>query len=210
MKLLLLGPPASGKGTVGGLLSEKIKLPITSVGALFRALPESNPYYELIHDQMDKGELVPNQVAAGVLQSELKEAKYANGFILDGWMRDLEQKEHFEPDVDWAIFIKVSEDTVIKRISGRRFCPRDRFMCNVFTLPPKNPNHCDKCSGELEQRDDDNEEVVKTRLDLYHNDTVPVIEYYRGRRKLLEVDGEGTPEEVLELILSALPKNDTN
>jgi len=121
----------------------------------------------------------------------------------------MEQKDFFDPDVNFVIFINISDETAIKRISGRRFCPKDDFSCNLFTLPPKDPNSCDKCGGELVQREDDKEEVVKHRLDLYKNETLPVIDFYKSINRVIEVDGEGTPEEVLNLIITKLKKRDS-
>lgn len=210
MKIMLIGPPASGKGTVGALLSEKLHLPIFSVGELLRDIPENSIFYKPLHDSMDKGELAPDSIAAGVIRDELKSDKYQNGYILDGWMRDITQKDSFDPNVDYAVFIKVSPETSIKRISGRRFCLKDDFSCNIYTLPPQDPNHCDKCGGELVQRDDDREDVAKKRLDLFEKETLPVVEYYKNQGNLIEVGGEGTPGEVSNLILTALNNRDSN
>ena len=204
MKIMLMGPPASGKGTVGMLLSKELNLPIFSVGELLRGVPQTSIFYEPLHNSMDKGELAPDSIAAGIIREELRDEKYLGGYILDGWMRDMKQKDSFDPEVDYAVFINISPTTSIKRISGRRFCPKDGFNCNIYTLPPRNPNHCDNCNGELVQRDDDREEVVKNRLNLFEKETLQVIEYYRKQGNLIEVDGEGTPEEVLNLILTAL------
>ncbi len=212
MKILLMGPPASGKGTIGALLSEKLNLPIFSVGALLREIPETSIFYIPLRESMDRGELAPDSITAGVIREELKDPKYVAGYILDGWMRDMKQMEAFDPDPNYVIFINVSTETSIKRISGRRYCPADGFSCNIYTLPSEDPNHCEKCTGELVQREDDKEEVVKTRLDLYERETKPVIEYFRNKGILVEVNGEGTPEEVLDLALSSLKslKNDIN
>ncbi len=210
MKIMLVGPPASGKGTVGALLSLKLGIPIFSVGELLREIPQTSIFYKPVHDSMDKGELVPDSILAGFIREELKDGKYQEGFILDGWMRNMKQKDSFDPEADSVIFINVSPETSIKRISGRRFCPKDEFSCNIYTLPPKDTNRCDICGGELLQRADDREEVVKKRLELFKKETRPVVDYYRGRSNLIEVDGEGTPEEVLNLILTALEKRDSN
>jgi len=188
------------------LLSEKLGLPIFSVGELLREVPENSAFYQIIHEGMDKGSLVPNGVAAGIIREELEAEKYSDGFILDGWMRDMEQKDSFDPEVDYAVFINVSKETSVKRISGRRFCPKDGFSCNIYTLPPEHENHCDRCSGELVQREDDREEVVEARLSLFESDTKPVIEDFRRQGNLIEADGEGSPEEVLNLVLAALEK----
>jgi adenylate kinase len=210
MKIMLMGPPASGKGTVGALLSEKLGIPIFSVGELLRDIPEESIFYKPLREQMDEGALVPNSIPAGAIREELKKEKYKDGFILDGWMRDLGQKDFFDPNVNRVILIDISGETVMKRISGRRFCPKDDFNCNVYTLPPKKEGRCDKCGGELIQREDDTEEVIKHRLGVYKNDTLPVVDYYRKQGILIEVDGEGTPEEVLELILADLKKSDSH
>lgn len=206
MKLLLMGPPASGKGTVGELLSEELELPIFSVGQILRDVEEDSPYYEKIHKKMDKGKLVHPPLVAKLLKQEVEKPKYDKGYILDGWMRNLEQKDYFNPHPDFVIFLDISDETVIRRISGRRFCPEDNFSCNIYTLPPESENHCDNCGGDLVQRDDDKEEVVKDRLRLYKEETVPVIEHYRKKGNLVEVDGEPNPEEVLAEIFEKLEK----
>lgn len=208
MKILLMGPPACGKGTVGQLLSEKIGLPIFSVGGLLRDIPKESIFYEPLHEKMDKGVLAPNSVTAGIIRDELKDEKYKNGFILDGWMRDLEQRDYFDPSPDIVIFINISEETSIKRISGRRFCGNDDFTCNIYTLPPKNDEKCDICNAPLLQRDDDKEEVVKTRLALYRNETLPVVNTYKQEGIIIEVDGEGPPSQVLQFILDKLSQRD--
>jgi adenylate kinase len=210
MKIMLMGAPASGKGTVGAIVSKKLNIPIFSVGDLLRDIPESSLFYQPLHKSMDAGDLAPNSIPAGAIREELKKDIYKDGFLLDGWMRDLEQKDYFDPNVNLVILIAISRETAMKRISGRRFCPKDDFSCNIYTLPPKDPNKCDKCGGELIQRKDDTEEVAKHRFELYKKDVLPVVEYYRKQGNLLEIDGEGTPDEVADLVLAALKKRDFN
>lgn len=206
MKILLMGPPASGKGTIGKLMSDELDLPIFSVGQILRDVPEDSPDYKEIHPTMDEGDLVHPPLVARLVKEETEKPKCKNGYILDGWMRNMEQKDYFDPKPDFVIFFNISDETAIRRISGRRFCPEDDFSCNIYTLPPENEDHCDKCGGELVQRDDDKEEVVQTRLNLYKKETVPVIEHYREKGKLVEVNGEPTPEEVLAEVFEKLER----
>jgi len=208
MKIMLMGPPASGKGTVGKIVSIRLGLPIFSVGNLLRDIPVTSIFYEPLHESMDEGDLAPNSIPAGAIREELKKDIYKDGFILDGWMRDMEQKDFFDPNVNLVILIDVSKETVLKRISGRRFCPKDDTNFNVFTLPPKTEGKCDECSGDLIQRKDDTEEVAQHRYDLYRNDVLPVVEHYRKMEDLVEVNGEGTPEEVANLVMAALKDRD--
>ena len=175
MKFLLIGPPASGKGTLGELLSEKLSLPIVSVGEVLRDVPADSPSYQKIHEFMDQGLLVPSDLAAGLLSEELSKEKYSRGFIRDGWMRDVDQQNHFDPNVDFAIYVKVSNETAIKRAQNR-----------------------------TDKREDDADEVVRRRLELFHTDTMPVVESFRAAGKLIEVNGEPSREEVFEEAWSQL------
>lgn len=175
MKLLLIGAPASGKGTLGGFLAGKLNVPIVSVGGLLRAIPETDKNYQEIHKYMDIGHLVPSEITSAILREELSKEAYSMGYILDGWMRGLDEKNYFDPEVDFAVFINVSDETSMERARGRN-------------------------TG----REDDNEEVVKRRLGIFHNETQPVLEFYRSAGKLIEVDGEPPREQVLELTLAAL------
>lgn len=206
MKVLLMGPPASGKGTIGELISEELNIPIFSIGQILRDVSEDSPYYEKIHKQMDEGGLVHPPLVAELLKEEVSKEAYEGGYILDGWMRNIEQKDYFDPKPDFVIFFDISDETAIKRISGRRFCPEDDFSCNIYTLPPENKDHCDKCGGKLTQRDDDRKEVVQNRLELYKEETIPVIEHYKEKGNLVEVDGEPSPKEVLAEVFEKLEK----
>ncbi len=210
MKLLFMGAPASGKGTVAEDLAPILNIKAIGPGKLLRALTEDSPHYEEVNEAMDKGILAPNQVTADLLRTELEKEEYAKGFILDGWMRDLEQKDFFDPKPDYVIFIKISDETAIKRISGRRICKDNGETFNIYTFPKEELEKFKDCS-EVVQREDDNEETVKTRLQVFHEDTMPVIRFYKNQGNLIEIDGEGTPEEVLELVVESLKKiNDKN
>lgn len=204
MKILLIGPPASGKGTVGAMLSEKLGLPIVSVGKLLRALPESHPRYEELHVLMDAGELAPHDLTAQVLRDRLLETDCSHGYILDGCIRSMAELNDFNIVLDIVLLIDISSETTMKRISGRRVCEADNFTCNIYTMSPDDPHNCNKCSGELTQREDDKEEVVLERLEVYAEETLPVVEYFKKEGILKRIDGEGTPEEVFKLALKVL------
>jgi len=210
MKILIMGPPASGKGTIGEMLAKKLNLPLVSTGQLLRDVSESDLRYDEINTPMDNGELVPHHITANVLKERLSKPDCDDGYILDGWMRGLQQKDYFEPDLNAVLFINISPETSIKRISGRRICEKDGFTCNIYTLPPKHPDNCDDCNGPLIQRDDDKEDVVKERLEVYEKETIPVVEYYKNKDLLAEIDGEGTPDQVFKLALNALNLSEPN
>lgn len=204
MKILLLGPQGSGKGTIGKLLSEHLEIPLISNGDVLRALPESHPRYKEINDAMNKGELVPQDFLAELLVDRTSKEDCKDGYILDGWGRKDIDLKMFDPGFDKVIYIVLSRETSLRRISGRRICKNDGWTCNVYTLPPESEGHCDKCDGELIQRSDDTEEAVNHRLDIFYSDTMAVIDDFRSKNKLIMVDGEPLPKAVLAEILQKL------
>lgn len=204
MKILLMGPPASGKGTIGKLLSEKFRVPLISVGKLLRDMPDDHPHYKSIHRAMGVGELAPHKETVDIIKERIRNRDCDSGYILDGWMRNIDQMNFFDPDIDNVLFIYVSPETSIKRITGRRVCENDGFVCNIYTQSPGDEGYCGKCSGELIQREDDAEEVVIRRLEIFEKETMEVVNYYRDKNLLLEINGEGSPEEVFQLALTAL------
>ncbi|MFC1621930.1 adenylate kinase family protein [Patescibacteria group bacterium] len=177
MKILLMGAPASGKGTVGKKLSEYLKLPLVSVGQQLRNVPKESVWYEMIHKEMDKGNLVPNDIIGRLLEEAISEEKYQNGYILDGWGRRMSDLEQFDPKPDAVIHITICEETAIERTKKR---------------------------AELESRKDDSLDILKTRFELYKTLTVPVVDMYENQGILLEIDGEGTKDEVFELVKESL------
>lgn len=204
MKIMMMGPQGSGKGTIGNMLSKKLDIPTISVGQLLRDLPEDSPHYEAINKEMDRGNLAPFKETAEILKTRLEQEDCSDGYILDGWARNIEQLDLFNPDLDAVVFIDISKETSVKRISGRRICEKDGFTCNIYTLPPDHEGHCNNCDGELTQREDDTVEAVNRRLEIFYTETTEVIEHYRQEGILLEIDGEGTPKEVYKEALSAL------
>lgn len=196
MKILLIGAPASGKGTIGKLLSERLDLPLVSVGALLRELPYDTPEQIRIHEVIDKGNLAPNDLVAKILEKRLNQADVSNGFVLDGWGRRLSDIQIYDPGFDLVLFLKISEETVIKRISGRRVCPKDGTNFNVYTNPSKFDGICDICGSVLETRADDTEEIAKERIEIFNLDTLPTINFFKEKGILIEVNGEPLPSEI--------------
>ncbi len=204
MKILLVGPQGSGKGTVGGMLSRHLSIPLISAGHILRELPLEHPRKKEIDDYMEKGDLVPQDLVASLLREETSKESCQKGFIFDGWGRTMMDLKHYDPDFDKVVLIKISPETSVNRLSSRRTCSDCGAIFNVISVPPKVEGICDICGGALYQREDDNEEAVKRRLDIFNTETMEVINYFRETGKLVEIDGEGSPEEVFRLVLEAL------
>jgi len=204
MKILLIGPPGSGKGTVGEKLSKKLHIPLVSVGELLRDIPETNTIKKTVDEIMEKGELVPQEIVAQTLMEETSKESARNGFIFDGWGRKMEDLRYFDPDFDKVIYLKISPETSFKRISARRTCENCDAVYNLISVPPKKDGVCDYCGGKLVKRDDESEETTKRRLNIFDEETKETIEYFRKNGKLVEIDGEGTPEEVFDLAIKAI------
>jgi len=204
MKIILFGPPGSGKGTVGKVVSQYFGIPILSVGQMLRDMPEDHPRKKEVGDMLAKGELVTQDLVAQLLREETSKDGYEKGFIFDGWGRAMIDLEYFDPGFDYALFIDIPRELSIQRIVSRRTCSKCGAVFNVITVKPKIDGICDVCGGELIIRDDDTEEAVNRRLDIFYTDTMEVIEHFRKQGKLISVDGSGTPEEVFNLIIEAL------
>ena len=204
MKILLIGPPASGKGTIGSLLSERLKIPVISVGKLLRSIDPRSPYYEGIKKSMDRGDLAPNNIVGKILEKRVQEKDCIRGFILDGWARQLSDLDFFNPGFDLVLLLKISAEISIRRIAGRRECKVDGSIFNIYSNPPKKPGICDLCGAILIQRDDDKEEVVTKRLQNYEEKTVPSLDLFRKMGILTEVNGDKPPEDVFTDTVSAL------
>jgi adenylate kinase len=204
MKIILYGAQGSGKGTVGKILSDKLGIPLVSTGDLLRALKPEDPHYEVMQTMMLAGGFENQDIIADILQGRLEHADCANGFILDGWGRKLVDIELFDPKIDIAINLVISRDLSVKRIIGRRLCPKDNFMCNVFFRHPKVEGKCDVCGGDLIKREDDTEDAVNARLNTFYSETMLVVNRYKDEGKLIEVPAEGTAEETADAILALL------
>jgi len=190
MKVLLIGPQGCGKGTIGELLSDYTGFPIVSAGQLCRDVEPSNIYYEEVNKYMDKGELVPQDIMADLLRKELSKQKYKKGYFMDGWGRSLIDFKLFDPGFDAILFLNISKETSLDRITSRRVCKECGDVYNIKYNPPKNEGICDECGGKLHQRDDDTPEVVNRRSEIFYSNTVPALKEYKKRGLLLEIDAE--------------------
>jgi adenylate kinase len=206
MKIILYGAQGSGKGTVGKILSEKLNIPLISTGDLLRAMKPQDPHYDAIQKMMLEGGFENQDIIADILKTRISNSDCANGFILDGWGRKLVDIELYNPQVDIAINLVISRDLSVKRIIGRRLCPKDNFMCNVFFRQPKVEGKCDICGGDLVKREDDTEDAVNARLNTFYSETMLVINRYKEEGKLIEVPAEGTAEETADAILALLAR----
>jgi adenylate kinase len=218
MNIVLLGAPGAGKGTQAALLSQKLQLAHIASGDLFRqALGKGTELGLQAKAYMEKGQLVPNEITIKMVLERITAPDCKNGIMLDGFPRNVEQAKALDEalakqkkQIDKTIYIKVSEAELLKRLTGRWICRKCQAPYHEVSSPPKVAGKCDKCGGELYQRADDNTETIKKRLEVFFAETAPLIEYYSKVGKLLEVQGEGTMEEISNRIISALQsKNKT-
>jgi len=199
-----MGPQGCGKGTLGSMVSEYCHLPLISTGQILRSLDINHPWYKEVNDRMNDGGLVDQKKVAALLDEELDKEKYKNGFILDGWYRSMKDVETYEVSLDKAFLLNISPETTVKRLGSRRTCPNCGAIYNIITVKPKVEGICDKCGGVLEQRQDDTEEAILKRLDIYHSETSDVIAFLKEKGILIEIDGEGPPKEVFQRIMPYL------
>lgn len=208
MKLILLGPPGAGKGTQAEILARDLSIPTISTGNILRAAVKAGtPIGLKAKSYMDAGKLVPDEVIIGIIQERLAEADCANGFILDGVPRTIAQAEALERAgvcFDNVLSIEISDEEIEQRMEGRRFCHRCGASYHVDNAPSRRPGVCDKCGGQLEQRDDDKPETVKHRLRVYHDQTEPLKEFYAQRGILRLVQNQPSIEATTKVVLSAL------
>lgn len=214
MNLIFLGPPGSGKGTQAAKVSDKLGLTHLSTGDLLReAVKNQSELGNQAKEFMDKGELVPDSLIVGLIQDKINSGKLSKGFILDGFPRTMPQAESLKVmlnesgvTLDKAICLCVEDDAIITRMAGRRFCPtcQTTYNVNVADAMPKVEGKCDKDSTDLIMRDDDKEEVVKNRLEIYHTQTKPIIDFYRNESILVELNADIAPNDVFNSILEEI------
>ena len=188
MIIIMLGAPATGKGSVSAILSEEYGIPAISSGDIFRKhISEKTEIGELLNSYMSKGELVPDEIVLRMLDERLKEPDVKNGAILDGFIRTVAQAEAFDKmlkeenkEIDIVVNLETPEDEILERITNRRVCTNKdcKSIYNLVLHPSKVEGICDKCGSKLEQRDDDTLEKAKNRLEVYHKETEPLVEYY--------------------------------
>lgn len=212
MRLVLIGAPGSGKGTQAKFLIEKYNIPQVSTGDLLRAaVAAQTPLGRQAKAVMDAGQLVPNDIVIGMIRERIMRPDAENGFIMDGFPRNLEQAEAFDAllanlgrPIDAVLQINVDFDLLMQRMVGRLTCLSCGTLFNSFTNPPAIDSQCDNCGGTLHHRSDDNEETIDRRLRVYETHTQPLTAYYSNKGNLHVIDGQGTVEEVKKRIKSAL------
>ncbi|MGM0590068.1 MAG: adenylate kinase [Halobacteriota archaeon] len=204
--ILLLGAPGAGKGTQSKRLAEEYGVEHITTGDALRANKDMETEYGTPREYMEKGELVPDGLVNEIVAEALAQA---DGYVLDGYPRNLSQAEYLSEmtDLDVVIYLDVDEEELVKRLTGRRVCSECGANYHVEFSQPEVEGVCDECGGELMQRDDDTEETVRERLRVYRENTEPVVEHYRDEGVLVEVDGEGTPGEVFEAITRVVEDN---
>lgn len=198
MELVLLGPPGSGKGTQAKVLAERFQVPHISTGDIFRKnLSEGTELGQLARHYMDQGLLVPDDVTEAMVKDRLGQADAQPGFILDGFPRNVAQGEHFQEMLREAgrsltavVHLLVRRDVLVVRLTGRRVCPTCGATYHLEFNPPKVAGHCTVCSAELVQRPDDSLETVIKRLEVYDNETAPLVAFYQEQGLVLDFDGE--------------------
>jgi len=213
MKLILLGPPGAGKGTQAKMLTDRFGIPQISTGDILRsAVKEGTPMGVKAKAFMDAGGLVPDEVVVGIVRERLQKSDCADGFILDGFPRTVAQADALKEtllqlgkSLDAVISLEVDVEALVERLTGRRTCKACGRGYHVKFDPPKVAGTCDLCGGVLIQRDDDKEETIRKRLEVYHQQTAPLVAYYRTDSLLTSVDGMREIDTVQQQILSALP-----
>ena len=210
--IVLLGPPASGKGTQAARLKEMLDLPHVASGDLFREnLKNETELGQKAKVYMDRGELVPDDVTIAMVMERLSRPDCADGALLDGFPRTIAQAEALDQalaeqghEISVVPYVAVPDDVLIERVSGRRLCRLCGESYHVRFNPPKQPGVCDNDGGELYQRDDDKPETVRKRLQVYWEQTSPLIDYYRDRGVLVEVDGDQSIDDVTSDLRAAI------
>lgn len=208
MKLILLGAPGAGKGTQAEVLCKKLGIPSISTGNILRAaIKDGTPTGLKAKSYIDAGKLVPDEVIIGIVDERLSQDDCAGGYILDGVPRTIAQAEALEKagiQFDAVVSIEISEDEILRRMSGRRVCEACGSSYNVEALPPRVEGVCDNCGGKLIQRKDDTPETVRERLKVYHTETEPLVGFYADRGLLRRVAVTDTKEATTQAILAAL------
>ena len=212
MKIIMLGAPGAGKGTQAKKIAAKYAIPHISTGDIFRANIKNNTELgQKAKTYMDKGELVPDELVVDLIMDRFKEADCANGYVLDGFPRTIPQAEALDKalsangeSVDYAINVEVPDENIINRMSGRRACVGCGATYHIQFNPTKVEGICDACGEKLILRDDDKPETVKQRLEVYHTQTQPLIDYYTKEGILKEVDGTQDLQKVFDDITAIL------
>jgi len=210
MRIILIGAPGAGKGTQAATIKTKLPVAHISTGDMLREnVKGETELGKLAKEYMSAGKLVPDQLIIDMMEQRLQEADCIGGFMLDGFPRTLPQAEALDKlldklgmKLDAAVELLVADDIVISRLSARRVCEKCGEIYNTVLHPSKVEGVCDKCGGEVVQRNDDKEEVIRKRLTVFHEQTAPIVDYYRGKGLLLNIDATGPKDAVLNLLTS--------
>ena len=208
VKIIMLGAPGAGKGTQAKMIAEKFGVPHISTGDIFRAnIKEGTELGMEAKKYMDQGLLVPDELTVKILLDRVAREDCADGYVLDGFPRTIPQAEVLDAaleklneKIDYAVNVDVPDENIVKRMSGRRACPKCGATFHVEHIPPKQEGICDSCGGELVLRDDDRQETVQNRLKVYHDQTQPLIDYYGKKGVLKSVDGTVEMQKVFQAI----------
>jgi adenylate kinase len=212
VRIVLVGPPGAGKGTQAQFIASHLAVPKISTGDIFRSNVSSGTELgKQAKAFMDRGDLVPDEITIAMVNSRLTEDDAQAGFLLDGFPRNVPQAETLKKmladtgtRLEIVLELVVDDDEVVRRLSGRRTCRRCGHIWHVLFDPPSRPEICDECGGELFQRDDDREETIRHRLDVYQQQTAPLISFYADEGILLGIDATGPVEEITDRSLSTL------
>lgn len=212
MKLIMLGAPGAGKGTQAKMIAEKYNIPHISTGDIFRAnIKEGTELGKKAKSYMDAGGLVPDELVVDLVVDRVGQEDCKNGYVLDGFPRTIPQAESLDAalaktgdKVDYAINIEVPDQNIIDRMGGRRACVGCGATYHIVNIPPKKEGVCDKCGENLILRDDDKPETVKKRLEVYHEQTEPLIKYYKAKNAEVEIDGTMEMNDVFNAIVKLL------
>ncbi|MGQ9587398.1 MAG: adenylate kinase [Thermoplasmata archaeon] len=209
MKLVIFGPPMAGKGTQAQKLSQKYGIPQVSTGDLLRkAVADKTPLGLKVKSYLDQGKLGPDRLVVQIIKERIAKPDSRKGYILDGFPRTMNQAKELEKmtDVDLVLNIVVDPEVLVERAVGRRTCPKCSAVYHVRFNPPMNEGECEKCGTALIQRDDDKEETVRNRLRVYQEQTEPLIDYYRKKGKLVDIDGAGGIDAVFAEMVKAISR----
>jgi adenylate kinase len=206
MRIVLLGAPGSGKGTQAKLLVDKYKISHISTGDILRAaVSAGSDLGKKAKAVMDSGQLVSDDIVLGLIQEKLAQPESKNGFVMDGFPRNIPQAQALDAmlarlsqPLQLAVFVDVNNDVLMKRLTGRRTCSKCGATFNIYFTPSKSAGKCDKCNGSLQHRSDDNEATVKNRLQVYQQQTAPLVSYYKAQGKLRTVRGVGSVNEIFK------------
>ncbi len=216
MKIVLLGPPGAGKGTLANLLKETFDLWHVSTGDILREeMKNKTKLGKEVNRYVDQGALVPDEVVTEIIKNKFKNnGRLQQGFMLDGFPRTGVQAEELDKilskegqPLDFALYMKASLPVILGRLTGRRVCRSCGSLYHIINKPPKKANVCDECGGELYQRPDDNEETIRTRMKVYTKSTKPIIDYYKKQNKLKTVNADLDAQTVLTVLMSILDEN---